>query len=34
VEFMLATQDTLQTDASCEEGGTTWTGHLVEISGP
>jgi hypothetical protein len=30
LEFRLATQDTLQPDATCTEGGTTWTGHLVE----
>jgi hypothetical protein len=30
MEFRLATQDTLQPDASCTEGGTPWTGHLVE----
>jgi hypothetical protein len=31
LEFRLATLDTLQPDASCEEGDITWTGHLVEI---
>jgi hypothetical protein len=36
VEFKLETLDTLKTAATCDEDslGTTWTGHLVELSGP
>ena len=30
LEFRLATLDTLKTEASCAEGGTSWTGQLVE----
>jgi hypothetical protein len=31
MEFRLATLDTLETSAECEQGDLTWTGHLTEI---
>lgn len=34
MEFKLVTLDSLQTEASCSQGAATWTGKLVEQSGP